>query len=229
MIGVGFALILATIQPTIPDWYRGKIVAIRPRFFGQKILALSFDDGPDPTNTPKILDALKKENAKATFFVLGSQAQKYPNLIKRIAKEGHAIGNHSFSHIAKTSVAGAVSELDKTNQAIGFVPDMFRPPYGIRNGEMAKLALSRKMAVILWTITAADTATRDSKVIANNIIFTPNPGDIALLHDGPGHLPTANAVPTILKELKAKGWKFVTLPTLLQAWRRFETKPKRIL
>lgn len=210
--------------------YGGRIALNRPRHFPSKVVALTFDDGPSPEVTPRILDTLAQYKAKATFFVMGRWAEKYPELVRRIVSEGHAIGNHSYSHPSSTTPEGARREIESTNSIIqqitGSRPTIFRPPYGIQNGELARYAKRAGMAVVIWNLTSADTATKDAKVIAHNVAYTPNPGDIALMHDGIGHGPTADALPSILEKLTADHFEFVTVPDVLRQWHAFAVRPQ---
>ena len=210
---------------TVPERYRGQTIRHRVRHFPERLLALTFDDGPDPTVTPRVLAALAEHEARATFFVLGRQAQAHPELLQDIIDGGHALGQHSFSHRARYSAAQATDEFDRTaalvEQGAGRPSYLFRPPYGITDSALARLALERSCASVLWTISSADSRPIGSDVIARNVIYTPNPGDIVLMHDGPGHSATADAVPQILNDLSATGFRFVTLPELLQAWDRW--------
>lgn len=205
-------------EAQMPASLRGKV--IRQRLFktGPRVLALTFDDGPDPIISPRILDALKTYHAHATFFVLGSCVNRHPELLRRILAEGHAIGSHSYSHPKSCTPQQARDELDRTEKAIwkatGIKPDMFRPPYGIVQGTLAKEAIGRRYALTLWTISSADSRHVSVRMLADNIIHTPSPGDIALMHDGAGHGDSAEALKIILKELDQSGWKFVTLPVM---------------
>ncbi len=213
----------------MPKRYAGQVVNHRVRYFPHKLLALTFDDGPDPAITPLVLKALATYHAHATFFVLGGKAKAHPELLRKIVAGGHCIGNHSFSHPSSTTADRARHELDDTaaaiKKAVGRNPTCFRPPYGIlagahgtRRGTLARTAQSLGYPVITWTISSADTRPIDAQFIANNVIHTPNPGDIVLMHDGAGHKATAAAVPMILRELSAAGYRFVTLPELFRAW-----------
>jgi chitin deacetylase len=197
-------------------------VTHRVRYFPQKLLALTFDDGPNPTVTPQVLRTLAAYGAHATFFVIGGRAKAHPGLLRQMVAAGHAVGNHSWSHPVSVAADRAARELRDTAAAIraatGAAPTCFRPPYGIIRGNLARTALAEGYCVLLWTISSADTATRSSAVIANNVIHTPNPGDIILMHDGAGHSPSAAALPAILKSLTAAGFRFVTVPELLRAW-----------
>ena len=198
------------------------VVRSREHAFHEKLLALTFDDGPDPVNTPQILDTLKARGAHATFFVLGAQVKRHPELLRRMLAEGNAVGSHSWSHPSRVTPAQARTEIESTErmirEATGSPPVLFRPPYGLIKNGLAALAQKRGYTVLLWTISSADTRPITPRQIADNIVHTPDPGDIALLHDGPGHGSTARALPIILDELGHAGWQFVTVPRLLHAW-----------
>ncbi len=212
--------------PAVPATYRGQIIRKRVRYFPEKLLALTFDDGPSPTVTPRVLKALREHDARATFFVLGKCAKQWPELVRQAAQEGHAIGSHSYTHPAKTSPAEACSQLERTagfiEAATGRKPQLFRPPYGITKGNLCDTALTQGYTGVLWTISSADSRPIGASVIAHNVIHTPNPGDIVLMHDAETHPATAAALPQILRELSAAGFRFVTLPELLQAWEQWQ-------
>jgi len=205
--------------PTPPATYRGVSFARRIKGFNEKLVALTFDDGPSATITPQILKTLRKYDAKATFFVMGQHAKQHPLILQQIAKDGHAIGNHSWSHPPKVSAKKAVAEVDETQKVIKKVLDqptqLFRPPYGMR-GALFHQALKRDYAVIMWTASSADTGTKKSEDVYQNCKSC-NPGDIILFHDSLDKQHTANALPRILESLSKKGYKFVTVPELLAA------------
>jgi chitin deacetylase len=215
----------------IPAKYRGYVVRSRVRYFPKKILALTFDDGPDSVNTPKILAELRLYHAHATFFCIGQNVLRHPELVKQEYDDGNAIGNHSFTHPAHPSASQAKVELDKTEQAIqkacGKIPICYRPPYGILQNELTREAKARGYAVILWTISSADTRPVSSTVLANNVIHTPCPGDIILFHDGAGHKRTPLAVSMVLDQLSRAGYKFVTVPELLREWAKWESEKNK--
>lgn len=223
------------IAPPAADWsiptrYQGKIVRTRVRYFPEKLLALTFDDGPSEDITPRILETLATYNAHATFFVMGRRAKLHPDLLKRIVADGNVIGNHSYSHPKQVTAAEAAEEIAKTQKLIetatGHTPKLFRPPYGIIKGNLAQTALKDGYTVIAWTISTADSRLIGPDVIASNVIHTPNPGDIVIMHDGIGHTATAEALPLILKQLGDSGYKFVTIPELLRAWDKYlESQP----
>jgi chitin deacetylase len=212
----------------VPARYRGKIVRQRVRHFPNRIVALTFDDGPDPVITPQVLATLKRHHSRATFFVLGRNAKRYPQLVKQAAAQGHAIGSHGYTHPQRCTPAQAQSELQRTaaiiRQATGKQPTVFRPPYGITTGNLCRQAQAAGYPAILWTISSADTRPISAATIAKNVIHTPNPGDFVLMHDGAGHKATAQALEQILTELTAAGFQFVTIPELLSAWDRWQAR-----
>jgi peptidoglycan/xylan/chitin deacetylase (PgdA/CDA1 family) len=205
---------------TIPVRYRGKMVLNRTPGFREKIIALTFDDGPDPVITPQILRSLRKQNAKATFFMLGANAKRYPKLVKQIAAEGHSIGNHTWSHPANPSYPRASHELERTSKILksilGYTPQIFRPPYGLQTSSLTRVAKADGYSVILWNMSSADTATKSAAAVVRNSVNSPRPGSIVLFHDAIGKQHTATAMPTVLQQLKKRGYRFVTVPTLLR-------------
>lgn len=216
---------LGYANASVPERFRGKTIVNKPKGFKEKVVALTFDDGPDPKNTPKVCAALAKYDAKATFFVIGSYANRHPGLLKLEAQSGHVVGNHSWSHPFSADKESAGKEISKTataiHKAIGVWPTVFRPPYGIQNGWLARDARAEEYGVIIWNRSGADTAKKvTSEGIASNIVGA-KPGDIVLLHDGPGKEKTVKAVPTILKALQKRGYKFVTVPEMLRKWNDF--------
>ncbi len=184
----------------------------------EKCVALTFDDGPAPTTTPKLLDILAREEVPATFFVLGSQVEKYPEIVKRAALEGHEIGNHTWKHDRLTSLPSkaARKDLDKTNRMIekasGTAPTLLRPPYGSTNKKVAKVAKQSGLAVILWDVDSRDWEHRDPKKTVKEANAAQD-GSIILLHDI--HASTIGAVPNVIKALRKQGFSFVTVSDLV--------------
>lgn len=210
----------------VPNRYRGCIVRQKPRGFNEPMVALTFDDGPDPIVTPKVLEILKKYDAKATFFAIGKHIRLHPNILKQVVADGHAIGNHSFSHSYSISSEDAAEDIDSNSRLIrkvtGLTTTLFRPPGGFSHGRLARAALGQGYTAVLWTISSADSARIPAKLMVNNVLHTPHPGDIILMHDGPGHLETVYALPQILENLRAAGFRLVTVPELLHAWDLWE-------
>ena len=176
---------------------------------------LTFDDGPDPINTPKILDILKKNKVKATFFVLGRKAEKNPGIIKRIKDEGHTLGNHTFSHVQGTVKELSIiqDELDRTHQIIfqasGVNVSLYRPPYGNFDWRAYKAATKRGYQVVLWTFDLTDWDIHDPKAYIKRVDENLSGGDIILMHDGgPKREALVQALPKIIKLIREKGYTF---------------------
>lgn len=195
-----------------------------------KYIALTFDDGPSPFWTPKILDELKKYNIKATFFMVGSHAEKYPEIVKRAADEGHEIGNHTYLHHVLIYYTNDELRLEikHTEDIIynitGKRTDLFRPPKGWLTKQEKKYIKSLGYKIILWTLNSKDWVTFFSnKYIIHNIIKNVQPGDIILFHDSGGTFSlregdrsnTLRVISKLIKELQAKGYKFVPVSDLL--------------
>lgn len=191
-------------------------------------VALSFDDGPDPSTTPQVLDALAAADARATFFVIGRALAAQPELGARIAAEGHALGNHSWRHSRWQNFRGTrgqLDEIDRCQHAISAVagtgaPPLYRPPVGLKSGELARAAWRRGATLVAWSLHSGDTRCADPQAIARRVLARVRSGDIILLHDGhdlPGrHRPQCvAAVRLIVQGLKDRGLKCVTIPELL--------------
>lgn len=215
---------------TVPAQYQGKTV-YKPQInsnktninTGQKVIALTFDDGPWQKTTPEILDILKQNQIKATFFWVGQALQANPDIAKQVVAEGHAIGNHTWHHwYRRMDEATAKSEIERTSDLIykttGVKTQLFRPPGGVLNNGLATYAKSQKNAVIMWSLTSADTDPRaKAEVFVKNVVKGAKPGYIVLMHDGGGdRRRTVQALPQIISGLKQQGYKFVTVPELLE-------------
>ena len=187
-----------------------------------KPIALTFDDGPWPNTTGQVLDFLKKNNVKATFFVVGRQVQRYPQLTKRIVAEGHAIANHTWSHqYHRYNPGGAASEIDKTAELVykltGVKTNLFRPPGGILNNGLATYAQQKKYAVVMWSADSLDWRHNNPQVLRDRILREASAGGIVLMHDGGGNrAKTVQALPLVIAELKKRGYKFVTVSELME-------------
>ena len=182
----------------------------------KKYIALTFDDGPHYKYTSLLLDGLKERNVKATFFVLGCNVEKNYSLLKRMADEGHLIGNHTYSHknLYRLKETKIKEEIDKTNQIIeaitGKMPKYFRPSYGNYNGKILKVA---NMEAILWNVDSLDWKIKNSKRITYRVINKVNDGSIILMHDI--YKSSVNAALLIIDKLQQEGYKFVTVEELL--------------
>ncbi|HLO48138.1 MAG TPA: polysaccharide deacetylase family protein [Kamptonema sp.] len=185
-----------------------------------KAIALTFDDGPSPY-TLKILEILQRQNIKATFFCLGANLQTYPEIAKRVVKEGHAIGNHTWHHLYRNvDVATAAAEIDNTAvhiyRATGAKSFLFRPPGGRLNNGLAAYAKKKNYVVVMWSIDTKDFLMPPATSLAYDVLLQARSGAVVLMHDGGGNrAQTVQALPEIIKGLKQKGYRFVTIPELL--------------
>lgn len=190
-----------------------------------KQVALTFDDGPDNHFTLQILDILKKNNVKATFFIVGENAKAHPEVVKRIIREGHAIGNHSWDHpdFPKISTEKITEEIRKTqdelNSIVGFRPAMFRPPYGAVNSSDNAIITSMGLNIIDWSVDTKDWAGASPQQILNEVKKELQPGGIILQHCAGGKKGnlsnTVAALEQMIPLLKKEGYTFVTVPKLL--------------
>lgn len=183
----------------------------------EKIVYLSFDDGPHPVQTPKILDTLNAYQAKACFFCIGENIKGNEQLLRRIDKEGHLIGNHSFSHTSFFPVLSKSKmneDLAKCDDLLFNVLDkhtkLFRPPFGVTNPRIARVVKERGYRVIGWNIRTFDTQTKDIDKVIRRIDRHLKPGSIILLHDRLEY--SAEMLQQILQHLSKKGYKFGKLP-----------------
>jgi len=187
-------------------------------------VALTFDDGPNPIATARILDALAARGVKATFFVLGRHADRWPELVRRMSDEGHVIGNHGFFH-RKLHVHGPAyvrrdltMGIESIERAASVRPRLFRAPHGFRNPWVSPIATSLGERTVGWSLGVWDSARPGADVIVRRTVDGSRPGSILLLHDGDGYdmngdrTQTAAAVPAIVDELRARDFAFVTVP-----------------
>lgn len=179
-------------------------------------IALTFDDGPSAAWTPALLDGLKERGVKATFFLIGENADKNPEIVKRMAEEGHLIGNHTYHHVELTKVSEneARLELADTSAAIvritGKEPEYMRPPFG---AWQRKLEQEIRMLPVLWTIDPLDWTTENQDEIVNKVVTEAEENDIILLHDC--YKSSVEAGLRIVDILQEEGFVFVTVDELL--------------
>ncbi|MFN6566752.1 polysaccharide deacetylase [Nostoc minutum NIES-26] len=189
---------------------------------GQKVIALTFDDGPWPQSTAQVLDILKENNIKSTFFVVGQNVKNYPDLLKRVIAEGHAIGNHTWHHwYHYMNQQAAAYEIDHTTDLIykttGVKTNLFRPPGGIMHNGVAAYARNSKYAIIMWSSDSVDYSLPAVPKLINNVFRLAKPGGIVLMHDGGGNrTKTVQALPEIIAGFRKQGYSFVTIPELLE-------------
>jgi peptidoglycan/xylan/chitin deacetylase (PgdA/CDA1 family) len=204
----------------------GKVVA-----HGQsadKVVALTFDDGPS-LYTAQVLDILARYQVKATFFLIGQNVEQHPDLAQRIVAEGHAVGNHTYSHPLWAAIETPAHEQQELNaaetailHATGIAPNLFRPPHGWRSPWLVHTARHLRYKVVTWNIAAGDWRRPQPQVIAERVLSQLRPGAIVLLHDGletqtdPAMQNTVAALPLILNGLEARGYRLVTVPELIQ-------------
>ena len=195
----------------------------------ERVIALSFDDGPNEPYTSQVLDILNDYGVKATFFVVGENVILYPDVTRRIVAEGHVIGNHSYSHKANHAVTSqGCKDLRVAQEAIrntvGFEPHLYRPPHGKTSPWELECVEKANIIEVTWSISSRDQHVRSAKVFAKNIANEAEPGKIMLLHDGYGTLHncdladkslTVEALPLIIEHLQAQGYRFVTIDELL--------------
>lgn len=185
-----------------------------------KYIALTFDDGPHATVTPRILETLSQHGVTATFYMLGSQVEYYPSLAKQVLDEGHEIGDHTLSHKDLTRLAQSQVKEEIQNsssnilEATGSLPKSLRPPYGAFNDSVGEIARELDLPVIMWSVDSLDWKNRDAKAINHEIMTTVHPGAIVLMHDI--HATTADALPQLLTSLKNEGYEFLTVTQLLE-------------
>jgi peptidoglycan-N-acetylglucosamine deacetylase len=198
------------------------------------VAALTFDDGPDPTFTPRLLDILERHQARATFFVVGETAQQYPELIRRMAQAGHVIGNHSWDHPAFSLIPRQERRAQIRACAKAITPygaKIFRPPFGCQNTASRLSLFWLGYQVVTWNLVAEDWLDHDAEQIVNRLRDKIRPGTIVNFHDSLHDFieehyinrePTLQAVDILLEELGDR-FRFVTIPELLQHGR-----PRRV-
>lgn len=191
-----------------------------------KQVALTFDDAPDRQFTPHVLNILKQYKVHATFFLVGSQAEKYPDIVKRMVREGHVIGNHSYNHklfteLSDESFKSQVLLTQKSLKSlIGYSPRLIRPPYGEISENQLLWASKQGYRIVNWNVDSQDWKQLSRDQVTENILNHIKKGSIVLQHSGggPGQnlSGTVEALPTVIQTLQSRGYKLVTLPELLQ-------------
>lgn len=190
----------------------------------RKVVALTFDDGPNPDATPLILQTLREKGVRATFFVLGSHAERWPELVRRMSSEGHQLGNHGYFHRKLQFKSPFYVSRDirlgirAIKRAGAPAPRYFRAPHGFRSPWTTPIASSYGERTVGWSLGVWDSDRPGVNEIVRRTIEGVTPGSIVLLHDGDGYNPdgdrmqTAAALPHIIDRLTDQGYEFATLP-----------------
>jgi peptidoglycan-N-acetylglucosamine deacetylase len=186
----------------------------------EKFVALSFDDGPHPTHTSKILSILRQQNAEAAFFCIGKNIKGNEDLLKQISEGNHIIGNHSFCHdfwfdmFSSKKMFADMKSMDETVMKVtGKKPLLFRPPYGVMNPNLRNAITRGKYTPIGWSVRSLDTAIKDKQKLLSRTTSKLKGGDIILLHDSMGI--TAELLPEIIQAIRSKGLEIVRLDKML--------------
>jgi peptidoglycan/xylan/chitin deacetylase (PgdA/CDA1 family) len=185
-------------------------------------IALTFDDGPAPIYTNDVLSILRRYQVHATFFMLGVWVKRYPDLAKAVLADGHAIGDHTWSHPDLTKLSEGdiqkqlTNTIDAIKQTLGIRPLLFRPPYETYDRRVLNIAAALKLSTILWDVDPADWQRPGTGVIASSVLSHLHNGAIILMHDGGGdRSQTVQALSTIIQQALARGFRFVTIPQML--------------
>jgi len=224
---VAAAAVTAGYQTMTPtgQWYGRTFTGLA---CGTKQLALTYDDGPNDPDTLKLLDVLAKHNVQATFFLIGRYVQQRPAIVREIAKAGHVIGNHTFTHPLLTlkSAAEIRKELSDCNaalsDAIGEHSNLFRPPFGGRRPAVLRIARELGLQPIMWNVTGYDWDASSAAAIEQKVSKQIRGGNVILLHDGGHKQMGANRSQTVLAtdrliaKYASEGYEFVTIPQMLE-------------
>jgi peptidoglycan-N-acetylglucosamine deacetylase len=178
-----------------------------------RVIALTIDDGPD-ANDHRILDILRTNGAKATFFEIGRKIVEHPEITKAVIRSGNEVGNHSLDHVMMSDVPPAeqarnLSETNRLLDRLGAAPAWFRPPFGDFDDGVAALARANGLRSVVWTLDTKDWKGLDAAAIAGRVTANLRPGTIVLMHST--KTPTVEALPTILAEGQRQGYRFVTM------------------
>lgn len=218
------------VQQIVAERFVGQTVYQVKPADGEKVIALTFDDGPWQNTTEQVLDILKENDIKATFFWVGQALQQNPDIARKVVAAGHAVGNHTWRHPMETvNEVTAAEEINNTARLIyettGLRTNLFRPPGGNLEGAMVPYAKTQKHVVTMWSAESDDYYV-SAPIIVDNVLQRAQPGGIVLMHDGGGdRTETVKALPQIITALKQQGYRFVTVPELLAT----QAKEERIV
>jgi len=204
----------------LPSQFSGTTVSHSRGLSTNPYVAMTFDDGPHPQNTPRLLDMLRARNIKATFYVIGGNVDRYPHIVRRIVAEGHEIGNHTYTHRKLTSLGDSdvKKEMSRTEDSIvraaGVKPRTMRPPYGaLLTRQRSAIFSDFKYPTIMWSVDPNDWKRPGPSVVTSRILNGAHNGAIILAHDL--HAPTVDAMPGTFDGLLSKGYQFITVSQLL--------------
>ncbi len=220
IIGAGKQQLAETLS--VPTEFRAKIIKKVKSLGLEKAIALTFDDGPWPRTTSQVLEILKKEDIKATFFWVGQYLAAHPEIAQQVIADGHAIGNHTWHHwYRQMSQPTAAHEIEDTAKLIykttGIKTLAFRPPGGLLNNGVVDYAKEQNYVTVMWSVDSMDYRPYSAEQLVRNVIRKAEPGGIVLMHDGGGNrATTVQALPQIIAQLKQLGYNFVTVPQLLE-------------
>jgi peptidoglycan/xylan/chitin deacetylase (PgdA/CDA1 family) len=217
-----------TLDFAVPRQLSGQIISeATPPAGSEKVIALTFDDGPWETTTEQVLDILKQNNIKATFYMVGQAVQEHPEIAKKVAEAGHAIGNHTWRHLMDDmDELTAAEEMGNAArliyQATGVRTALMRPPGGNLTGSLVPYSQKKGYSINLWSADSSDYYV-STPLIIDNVLSNAKPGGIVLMHDGGGdRSQTVAALPQIISSLQKQGYKFVTVPELMQLQARWQ-------
>jgi peptidoglycan/xylan/chitin deacetylase (PgdA/CDA1 family) len=196
----------------------------------QPVVALTFDDGPDPETTPRILDTLKQEGVRATFFVVGTKLKQHPELAQRIAREGHALGCHSYDHQRQTDLTEEqvwrqIRDCQVLARRAGVELVAYRPPYLAENATVRRAVQRWRVPLVMATVLGEPPPPCDDRRWVYRYARRARNGSILLLHDTYPH--TADALPDLIRLLKARGYRFATIPEMVEALQQRATPTSR--
>ncbi|HUP07924.1 MAG TPA: polysaccharide deacetylase family protein [Caldimonas sp.] len=224
-VALNHALLVGTAAWPRSTWLDGNLVRLPEASAERREVALTFDDGPDPEVTPRVLDLLDAAHARATFFPIAERAQRQPALMREIVRRGHSVQNHSQRHAHTFSLLGPrglAAEIGAAQQALadltGQVPRFFRAPAGVRNPLLGPVLQRLELRLVSWTRRGYDTVQRRPARVLHRLVRGLAPGDILLLHDGhaaraaDGSPVSLAVLPEVLAELSKRGLHAVTLP-----------------
>jgi peptidoglycan/xylan/chitin deacetylase (PgdA/CDA1 family) len=194
--------------------------ALRGTGSGDEV-ALTFDDGPSPTQTPEILATLDRLQARATFFEEGRHVDGREALVRQILASGDEIGNHSFDHPRYPGNRELAATDRLIREATGFEPCLFRPPYGLVDRGVLAAARRNHLELVLWSLDSHDDQRRGAAAIRAAAVDLARPGSIVLMHDGGHHPQTVRALPGVIEGLRARGLRLVTVTKLLGGRMRY--------